>query len=368
LAIAAVAWLYAVRVRPAMVDFAVYYRAGERVWRAQPLYQASDGHYMFKYLPASALIVSPISALPLEGAKAAWFVLTVAAAALSFKMARELARAPDRVYAWALPAAILAKYFLREFRLGQINVIVMAIMLGGIRAIATGERERRRDIVAGVLAGLAAALKPYAALLIAYFVVTRRWRVAAVAAATLAAAVAAPALLYGVSGNLELLASWIRSLSASTPGELTNNDNVSVLAMAMKWAPTRTYALMFTAALLAALACVLAAVIARGRQRRDAVVLEGAMVLTLIPLVSPMGWDYNFVLALLAVTLIVVEFPSFPRAGQWILAIDLAIIGVVVYDLVGRRAYAAFMQSSATTVNFLLVLLSLAYLRLRRAR
>jgi len=351
-----------------MVDFAVYYRAGERVWRAQPLYQERDGHYMFKYLPASALIVSPISALPLEAAKATWFLLTLAAAVMSFRMSRELAGVHDAWYAWAVPAVILGKYFLREFRLGQINILVMAIMLVAIGALAHGDRGRRRDLVAGAAAGIAAALKPYAALLIAYFIVTRRWRVAAVAAATVATAIAAPSLLYGIRGNIELLGAWIHTLSASTPGELVNNDNVSMLALSMKWAPARPYGLMIAAVLLGALAIVLAAAIVRGRERRDAVVLEGAMVLTLIPLVSPMGWDYNFVLALLAVTLVVVDFRVFPRVARWVLAINFAIIGLVVYDVVGRRAYAAFMQASATTVNFIVVLLALAFLRWRRAR
>ncbi|HVZ78630.1 MAG TPA: hypothetical protein VG818_11675, partial [Gemmatimonadaceae bacterium] len=48
------------------------------------------------------------------------------------------------------------------------------------------------------------------------------------------------------------------------------------------------------------------------------------------------------------------------------LVVNLAVIALALFDLMGRRAYATFMAWSVTTVNFLIVVAALAWLRLRR--
>ena len=57
--------------------------------------------------------------------------------------------------------------------------------------------------------------------------------------------------------------------------------------------------------------------------------------------------------------LILHHWPSFPRAARVLLAINLAVIALVLYDTIGRNAYAVFMQWSVTTMNFILVVLAL---------
>lgn len=363
LAVLVVSSVYVVRIHRGMVDFEVYYRAGHRVWAGEPLYQESDGHYMFKYLPASALIDAPLAALPLDVAKPIWFAISVGAMLWSFSLVQQIAAEPGVRRLWLVPALVLAKYFLRELRLGQINILVMAVLLFGVRALM--RRTPRQDIAAGAAAGVAAALKPYSALMVPYLILTGRWRSLAAALGVFAAAMAAPSIFYGVAGNVHELQEWARTLARSTPGELANNDNVSVLALFEKWSGDPARALWLTGIVLGILAIVMLAVVVRGRGRGDGPALEGAMVLALVPLVSPMGWDYNFLLALLAVALLVKHFSSFPAVVQVTLAADFAVIGLVVYDLIGRHAYATFMQWSVTTVNFLIVIAALAWLRFR---
>ena len=95
-----------------------------------------------------------------------------------------------------------------------------------------------------------------------------------------------------------------------------NADNVSVAAFFAKWTGDGARALVPTAVVLALLAGVMLAVVIRGRGLDRAPVLEMAMVLTLIPLVSPMGWDYTFLMALLAVTLLVNYFDVLPGPAR----------------------------------------------------
>jgi hypothetical protein len=357
---------YLLRIRSGMADFAVNYRAGQRMVAGETLYQTSDGHYMFKYLPSSALLYAPLGALPLEMAKPVWFALSLLALAGNFVVARGLAGVQARRAVPVLAGVILAKYILHELRLGQINLLVALVMLAGWQALQ-GRPDSRAELKAGALAGLAIALKPYAALVLAYLIVTQRWRGAAAAFVVVLAALALPAAFFGVDANLTLLRQWASTLSQSTPDLLTNPDNVSVIAFFTKWLGDPERALLPSAIVLGILAILTVAVIRLGRKEPRATVLEGALVLTLIPLVSPLGWDYTFVMSLLAVVLVLRDFQVFPAPARFCLALNLAVIGLALYDLMGRDAYAVFMQWSVTTVNFVVLVLALVYLRFRRA-
>jgi Glycosyltransferase family 87 len=353
---------YRLRVRDAMVDFGVNYRAGQRLAAGEPLYPTTDGHYMFKYLPASALLYVPLSRLPLEAAKAAWFSISLLALAGSFLLVRRLVPLPHQPYVFIISGLVLAKYFLRELRLGQINILVTLVMLLTTRALAKDEIRQRA--AAGLLAGLATAMKPYSAVFFPYFLVTGNWTALASGMAALALAIVAPAMFYGWRQNVEVHQAWFTTLSQSTP-RLLGGDNVSVIAFFSKWLGNSTWALVASTIVIAGLALLMLAVIRRGGHRRDRAVLECAMLLTLIPLISPLGWDYTFLMSLLAVALLINSFPLLGRSARVLFAVNFAVIALTLFDLMGRGPYAVYMQWSVTTVNFVMIVIALAYLRFR---
>jgi Glycosyltransferase family 87 len=355
---------YVVRIRSGMTDFAVNYRAGQRLEAGETLYQTADGHYMFKYLPVSALIYLPLGHLPLEAAKATWFAISLLALAWSFALVRQLVPGPHRRYLLVISGLVLAKYFLHELRLGQINILITLVMLLATRALI--QNARPDDVAAGVLAGAATALKPYAAIFFPYLVIKRNWVAVAAGVAALAAGLLIPVVFYGIEGNLRVLDEWRVTLSQSTPALLTNNDNVSVLAFFAKWLGPSTRAFAAAAGVLAVLALLMLAVIYRGAKDRSGSVLECAMLLTLVPLISPLGWDYTFLMSLLAVALLINRLGVFRRSTQVLLALNFAVIALAVFDLMGRRAYATFTQWSVTTLNFIVVVVALAYLRFQK--
>jgi hypothetical protein len=363
-AVLVVAGSYTVRIRGGMADFAVNYRAGQRLEAGETLYQTADGHYMFKYLPASALVYLPLGHLPIEVAKATWFAISLLALIWSFALVRQLVPRPHRRYLLPLTALVLAKYFLHELRLGQINVLVTLVMLLATRALSEGP-EPRNELAAGLLAGIATALKPYAALLFPYLLVRRWWFAGLTGITTLAIALLVPTMFYGVQGNLQVLHDWAMTLSQSTPALLTNNDNVSVMAFFAKWFRGDPRAIVPSIIVLSLLAVLMLTVVVGGRGRSGRTVLECAMLLTLIPLVSPLGWDYTFLMSLLAVALVVNAFEEFSRGAQAVLAVNFSVIALALFDLLGRRAYGIYMQWSVTTVNFLIIVIALAYLRFR---
>jgi hypothetical protein len=112
---------------------------------------------------------------------------------------------------------------------------------------------------------------------------------------------------------------------------------------------------------------VLVMVVWRRRQNVSAPeYLECALLLLLIPLVSPQGWDYVLLLATPAVVCIIDRWRELPRGWQWGLGTALALMGLTMFDVMGRELYGRFMALSVVTVCALVVAAGLAHLRWRQ--
>jgi len=350
------ALLFAFIIREEMRDFEVNHRAGERLRAGESLYQISDGHYMFKYFPSSALLYVPLSFLPLPAAKALWYGLTVVCSLALFVVSKRLVwgREPVPWYLLAMPPVVLAKFFVVEIKLGQINALVTLVLLFMISA--------RSEARAGALWGLATAMKPYGLIFLPYYVVRARFVALATGLTVLVGAFLLPSAFYGFEGNLELHREWFRTLSESTPSQLASADNVSLAAFLTKWSLPPELA----AWLVLGLGILMLLILRWGKGLPRAAVLEVGALLVLIPLVSPLGWDYQFLTSVLALTLLARRWTDFPRPCRWLLAANLFVIGFSIYDAIGRAAYQRFMAWSVLTASFLLVLGYLGYLRYRR--
>jgi len=371
--------LFLVKVQNEMHDFQVNYTAGYRLGQGETIYRPwkpdpgweNDGHWQFKYSPFSALIYLPLSRLPLPAAKGVWFFfIIISISALASFSSKADACSPGPA-GWAVIAAflILGKFFLRELQLGQINAIIAAILMGMTALLVKNENgeDAGRDISAGLLWGLAAALKPYAVIFLPYFALKKRWRT--LAAGTVAAVISLflPAAFYGFQGNIAVLREWLSSLSESTPVLLTSQDNVSLLAAFSKWTGQPKLAPVLFGTAAAVLAVLTLIFILRGKNAPGSVFPECALLLLLIPLLSPLGWDYTFLAAFPAVIIVFRRFAGYSKAWQILLVIDFAVIALSLYDLLGRRNYSQFMAWSVPTVNFLVLAAAVFLLRFKRS-
>jgi hypothetical protein len=212
---------------------------------------------------------------------------------------------------------------------------------------------------------LAVIVKPYAALFLPWLVAQRRWR--AVRAATLGGAVAVmlPLPAYGPRGTLDLHLAWWTTVAESTAPNLLNQDNVSVAAMLAKWLGPGAAAGALAALVSAALLGVAAFVFIRRTAVRSPEGLEASLLLTLLPLLSPQGWDYVFLVSTPAVVILANYHDRLPVWLRVASGLALATIGLSLFDLLGRERYAAFMALSIITVCFLVVVAALAWLRAR---
>jgi hypothetical protein len=354
--------LFAFKASSKMPDFEVYWRAGTRAAAAEPLYRPEDEHYQLKYLPAFGILAIPAASLPLPAAKGAWFAAS--AALVATLLAWSLALLPDRRKAgWVLVGAtvvIMAKFFGHELVLGQVNLLFAVLVLGAVRAATRGH-----SIRAGLLVALAVVIKPYAIVFLPWFAARRD--IAGITGAIwgIAVALALPALAYGADGTIALHADWWRTVTESTAPNLLNADNVSLAAMYAKWIGPGAMAARLAVASAVLLLAAAGVVFARRGKVRAPDGLEVALLLTLIPLLSPQGWDYVFLVSAPAVMYLINYERDLPPPIRVMTLAALAIVAFSLYDVMGRQAYGVFMMLSVISVCYVVITAALVTLRVR---
>ena len=360
--LAAALGAFVLRVSRDMHDSEVPWTAARRAAAAEPLYRAEDEHYQFKYLPAFAVLAIPLGVMPLAVAKGVWFVgsvaLLVGLMTLSVRLLPEQRKPTTLLVMSAI--VVLAKFYARELDMGQVNLPFAMAVTGALLAMKT-----KRDLLAATLIVLSIAIKPYGALLLPV-VVARRQRVGIVAAAIgCLLLLLLPVPLYGWSGTVDLHESWWETVTETTAPNLVNPDNVSLASLYAKWLGMT----FLSTTLAAASALVLLAGVMMVFLRRRSIPfpegLEGSLLLLLIPLLSPQGWDYVLLIATPAIVYLANYLDTLPGPLRVITVIAGLTIGLSLFDIMGRAAYAAFMGAGIISVCALVLVAALTTLRLK---
>jgi hypothetical protein len=360
--IAAAAAIYVSRVRYEMVDFAVYRTAAARAVSAESLYRADDGHYQFKYLPAFALAMTPFAVLDVEAAKTLWFALSVGFLTMYVRWSVRVLPAPrrsERVLGW-LAVLFMAKFYAHELALGQTNVLLGVLLVGALLASQIDQ-----PLVAGVLVGAAAFVKPYALMLLPWLAIAQGMQAAGATLVVVAAGLVAPALVYGWQGNVALLTDWFRAVATTTEPNLLGADNISIAAMWAKWLGPGSAAATLATVSIGLLLGLGAAAWAWRRRVDEPDYLEVALLMLFVPLVSPQGWDYVLLLATPGVICLIDRWPEMTTPWRTTTAAALVLTSFTVFDLMGRSLYGQFMALSIVSVAALALVASLVQLRWR---
>ncbi len=357
------ATIFIVRIHDEMVDFGVYQKASERAWRAENLYRPDDGHYQFKYLPAFAFPMRPFAAMPELAARTLWFGLSCALLVLMVR--RAVALVPERrlsigALTW-FAILFMGKFYARELHLGQTNVLLGAILVAGLGAAIGGRR-----VLAGVLVGAGIFVKPYAAILLPVLWLTTGLNSVVVAGLIGVAGLAAPALVYGWQGNIDQLEGWYRTVTDTVVPNLFVNENVSYAATWAKWIGAGPLAMQLTWITSAATLVLAGAFFALRRGVSTPPYLEFGVLLLLVALLSPQGWDYVLLLGTPAVLIAVDRWRETPPAWKALTAVSIFLMSFTIFDVFGRTAYTAMMKVNVVTVA--VVVLTICLLRIRAAK
>jgi Glycosyltransferase family 87 len=281
-------------------DFAIYVRAGSRFLRGEPIYRASDGAWVFKYAPPSAVMFIPFASLPIRIATALWNLLLVGSLALLKPMLAALfepgpgePRAPLSGPALAISSIAVGQSLFLELFYGQIDVPMLLLLVA-----SASFAERGRPAMAGAAWAIAVSFKP-TAVLFGVYLITRRPRAILIG---LAAGVALwiPALLrYGLSGAWDLAASWGDTVSRTTPAWILGSNAQGLPTLLLLGYPGVPLAAHVVAAQLLALGLASAMLWLMRRSRPH--LLAGACFS--VAFTSALAWRANFALALPMVAL-----------------------------------------------------------------
>jgi alpha-1,2-mannosyltransferase len=318
--------LYTDRTRLwSMIDLRVYQWGGRLAMTDPNVYHRKyQGFLYFTYTPMALTICMAASKLTLAAAKWLITIATVASVGLSAWLALGIGgyrRGAGRL-GLALLVGALALWLepvQQTLAFGQVNAVLMVLVLGDL-ALRDGSRMK------GIGIGLAAGFKLVPAIFIAYLLVTRQLRAAAVAAVTFGATI-----LYGFAVlPTESRQYWLDGLfdKASRTGSVTYVANQSLFGFITRTlrstGPGASQLWLAAAVVVAVCGLVIAAWAYHQGQRLLAVAATAITGL----LVSPVSWSHHWV---------------------WIL-----VVGVALVDLVIRsRSTVALVACMATVLLFL---------------
>lgn len=335
---AAHAWAY-----KQQEDFAVFHRAGARFLAGEPLYQAADGYMPFKYAPVVALLFAPLSPLSRSAAAAVWMGVSCGLLVLFLRGCGERFGGRPSWLGHLVVVGLCAPFIRYLFMVGQCDVALLALMAG------SEQQAEKRPWLSGLLWALACLFKPPFLLFVLPALLARQWRRLAWFPVGLAVGLFAPAVRYGLSGSVELLASWRAMLSGSTGPMLCHHDNQGLFGIVCRYAvaPEAGPAYLATVVLLAALivGAVGAAVLVLWRRRpEEAHTLALAATFYLVALFSPLAWRTNF-LGVAPMLYVLLRLAGRSRLC-WVFVLPglSTVLGLFAYELGGPRALTALLD------------------------
>ena len=289
-------------------DFLAYHQAAVRLLHGQPLYDMSysqtGGFGLFYYPPTFAPVLLPFGLLSAATATWAWIVLSVAA----FLAGVRVMPVPTSIRWWTVLLAGWSLPFVYGLKLGQVGPVLFLLF-------AIGWRWRDDPARLGASSALGAAIKLQPGLVLAWALLTRRFRAVVAGGLVLLALAALATFLAGATSWPDF---WQLLRTVSDPVTTAHNFTPGAVAyqLGMPAEAARTLQGLSTLA-------VLIVFVAAIRFADD----EASYLVTVVAsqLVSPILWDHYAMLLLLPVAYLLA------RGWWWALSIPL----VTAWPLVG---------------------------------
>jgi hypothetical protein len=369
-------------LRKGMNDFRVVHRAAARVLHQENLYNFEDGHYLYKYSPSFAFIVSPIGLFPFSTASVLWLLGMCVCLFFIMRWGKTMIvgdRSPP-AYLYLLTLLFTSKFWVREIWLGQTDLLMLVFVFLFILC-----QERKQELPAGLFLGLSVMIKPTPLIFVPYLLYKRELKTLGYLAAASVVLVLLPSLVYGVSGNLSLISGWKTVMSASSPPLLTVDVNQSLFAFFYRFLTSTPYqvnilnlnhALVSVLILASAVGLFIFLLFLSRRARlveRDLVkfpeCMEYSFLLIFMALFSPLGWFQNYSSSILAYMLLlyyVLKIGFKDRSVFVMLILSFILVDVINFETLGRKVNDLSLYLSSITFGIFLVLTSLSKLRLSR--
>lgn len=369
-------------------DFAGYLTVGEHILRGQHPYRSAAAFNTWP--PFFNLICVPLALLARPSAYLArglWFILNFACVWWILRLCAQLVY--DRRLSWAsgdglavsspwifVPLLLSERYVSSNFDHVQINLILFALVLAGLKAQREG-----RWLQGGALVGLAAAIKIMPVTFLAYFVWRRRWAVFGSSLFTFLVLSLSPALVFGWGRFWDYMIAWRERLAG---GWGVGRLNQSVWAMWDRWLGHGMIPLLTPGAhdipssdaplvkivVLVTLAAFAFAFWWRARRANPTSwqgVGEWSIVFIATAVFSPVTWKAYLAVSLLPTVLLFAAWwyapsPSAPNRAAWLGLVAAGATNLLSPGILGRNLAARLEMACVPTALALLLLGALIWI------
>lgn len=285
-------WFGMVRNEPAeafRIDVFVYRGGVEAMLAGRPLYEPVHGPLYFVYPPFAALLFAPMVWLNDTLLGIAMITVNVMLVTWTVGVIAREARGAGRVITRGTAAALGLGYTLLlvpladTLWLGQINIVLMALVVLDLLALKQGRRW------AGVAIGIAAGIKLTPLLFVVLLLWARRWRAAAVASGTFVVTV----LLGFIMVPRDAVAFWtvaVRDTARIAPSDWIVNQSLDGI-LARFW-PDAPGWVWFAGA---SLVCGLAILLGGRLLRRELPILAAGVVGVASAFAAPFSWEHHWI-------------------------------------------------------------------------
>jgi len=200
-------------------DFRVYFLAAQQFFADRQVYGIpfGIGSGLYKYSPFALYFFLPFLPFPLFVAKTLYYIIGSAGIIITLFYSYTLL---NRIYfphsdnqfrgrdlTLLLVFLVVVVHFYRELDLGNVNLILLLILLFALSFILDG-----KSIFAGILIAVAILFKPHFIVLIPLLALRRKWMVLTSLVAMMIIGLISPALIAGWQGNIDLHHNWLSTM------------------------------------------------------------------------------------------------------------------------------------------------------------
>jgi hypothetical protein len=307
-----------------IMDYKLWYDTGKHVLAGDEIFFLHNGKYDFMYPTPCAIFLAGASLLGQAGLilflvainSVSWFISAQLAAKLA---ADQSGSRVKNAWLYLVPSLLVIIYIWSSYHLGQASLVLLALMLGALVALRS-----KREIFAGALVAIAAAIKAFPVIVIVYFIYRRHWKtVASLAVTLLFLLLVVPAPFRGFERTWHDLEKWSVGMLKYSPSGIAqrpkrsqNWKNQSLVSVANRLlrrvdadaasAPHTPKYVNFTDLQFAAVNAVITGValglgvlfiaVMPQRQMRttESDAIEFALLLLMVLMVTPLAFGYLF--------------------------------------------------------------------------
>ncbi len=341
-------------------DYALWFETGQRVLHGAAIYPMQKGKFPFMYPPPAALMLAPISLLGKTGVVIVLVLVNIAAwlssIFLSVRLTSGERRSRDPLL-YIAPSLLVIVFIWSNFHLGQPSILLLALLLAAFLAL-----QKEKQIAAGALIAVAAAIKAFPVIMIVYLIYRRYW----IATASLLLILTlllfiVPAPIRGFAQARADLQEWTQGMLlkyndkglAQRPGRSNSWKNQSIFGLTNRIlrhidaddqyrAHTPFYADIADASFRTVNGIILgvgfvlgsgylAVIPRRSRRTEKTDAIEFALLILLLLLFTPLAFGYLFVMLLFPFTVILQRLLAEPSRSLFIcvaLAVFLLMLSV----------------------------------------